>query len=105
MTSANVETFDVDRVAHELHTRIRMVETAADLAIKSGMLFAAMTPPSRGGGFSPTPLSVPAHIGSEAAMHGAAFAGPKSACRRRPPLRSASENSVERGGITESFEP
>ncbi|RWQ14810.1 hypothetical protein [Mesorhizobium sp.] len=36
MSAATAETIDVDLVAFELHTRIRMVEAAADLAIESG---------------------------------------------------------------------
>ncbi|MBZ9705350.1 hypothetical protein LB543_01225 [Mesorhizobium sp. ESP7-2] len=36
MSEATAETVDIDLAAYELHTRIRMVEAAADLAIESG---------------------------------------------------------------------
>ncbi|WP_095091018.1 hypothetical protein [Mesorhizobium sophorae] len=36
MMSATPETTDINLVAFEFHTRIRMVEAAADLAIESG---------------------------------------------------------------------
>jgi hypothetical protein len=36
MSTAASETLDIDLVAFELHTRIRMVEAAADLAVETG---------------------------------------------------------------------